>query len=384
MPRRGEVLESWLLSGEVRPGEEELLHRVRWFIRVRWLFIAGLCVAVLAGVHVFRFAFPFEWASAVAVVVAAYNGAFLAYHRFLERRPTPDLRSTRIEAGIQIALDLVALTALIHLAGGAENPFVSFYLFHVLIGSLLLPNREAWLVALGAFLLFVVMVALEYTGVLAHHHADAISAMQRHQDARYLMLVSVAFLLTTVTTVSIGCSIVNGLRLRERQLVVAQKALVRKSEDLQSANAVLKQKQAQLVQTEKQAALGQLVAGIAHEINNPIQFLHGNMSVLEEAFGDMLPVLDAHEKMTPGLRIARLEYPFFRKQFPVLLEDMRNGAARIGSIVRDLKTFARRDEGRHDEDRRSQRGGPRLAPAPPQHAQEVTRWRRIRSRRSRA
>jgi signal transduction histidine kinase len=73
------------------------------------------------------------------------------------------------------------------------------------------------------------------------------------------------------------------------------------------------------------------------------------MGVLEEAFADVLPMLDAHEQASPGLRIARLEYPFFRKQFPVLLEDMRNGAARIGGIVRDLRTFARRDEGRLDE-----------------------------------
>jgi signal transduction histidine kinase len=350
MPRRAEVLDSWLLTGEVRPGEEELLHRVRWFIRVRWLFLAGLCVAILASIHLFGFEFPHERAVAVAIVIAAYNGAFLAYHRFLDRRPLPDLRSTRLEAGLQIALDLLALTTLIHLGGGAENPFITFYLFHVLVGSLLLANREAWLVALGAFALFVTMISFEYTGVIPHYHADAIAAGPRHQDIEYLVVVSIAFLVANVTTVSIACSIVNGLRLREQQLVVVQKALVRKSEDLQAANAVLKQKQTQLVQSEKQAALGQLVAGIAHEINNPIQFIHGNMGVLAEAFGDMLPVLDAREQASPGFRIARLEYSFFRKHFPVLLEDMRNGAARIGGIVRDLRTFARRDEGRLDED----------------------------------
>jgi polar amino acid transport system substrate-binding protein len=91
------------------------------------------------------------------------------------------------------------------------------------------------------------------------------------------------------------------------------------------------------------------VAGIAHEINNPIQFIYGNMGILAEAFSDALPLLDAHSATRPDLRIARLDYPFFRQQIPILLTDMANGAARIGALVRDLKTFARRDEGTLDE-----------------------------------
>jgi two-component system NtrC family sensor kinase len=95
--------------------------------------------------------------------------------------------------------------------------------------------------------------------------------------------------------------------------------------------------------------MGQLVSGIAHEINNPVQFIQGNMQILREAIGDILPVLDAKEEEGRGMKIARLPYPFFRKQVQVLLKDMADGAGRIGNIVRDLKTFARRDEGRLDE-----------------------------------
>jgi polar amino acid transport system substrate-binding protein len=73
------------------------------------------------------------------------------------------------------------------------------------------------------------------------------------------------------------------------------------------------------------------------------------MQILREAIRDILPVLDEKEEKDRGLKIARLPYPFFREQVPVLLKDMADGAGRIGNIVRDLKTFARRDEGRLDE-----------------------------------
>ena len=162
-------------------------------------------------------------------------------------------------------------------------------------------------------------------------------------------MVSLVFLVTLAGTISIASSIMSSLRLREHQLVSTQHALVKKSEDLEKAYATLTERQRQLVHTEKQASLGQLVAGIAHEINNPIQFIYGNMAILAEAFSDALPLLDEQSATRPDLRIARLDYPFFRKQVPILLTDMANGAARIGAIVRDLKTFARRDEGALDE-----------------------------------
>src|SRR5512133_247693 len=98
MSRRGEVLDPWLLPGDVQPGEEELLHRVRWFIRVRWLFVAGLCVAIAAASRLFVVEFPLAWAAGVAAVICVYNGAFCVYHRFFARRRTPDLHRTRIEA----------------------------------------------------------------------------------------------------------------------------------------------------------------------------------------------------------------------------------------------------------------------------------------------
>jgi signal transduction histidine kinase len=329
--------------------ERELLHRLGWFIRVRWLLIAGLAIVVLVCAYVLRVEFPVAKTLAVGGIVLSYNVGFVLYHRLYRSRRLPRLTTSGVEAGLQIALDLLALTTLVHFTGGAENPFVSFYLFHAIVGSTLLTRREAWLVGFVAFAMFFALVALEYGGLLPHWHVTPLSSACMHRNAAYLLLVLIAFGVTLFSIISVTCTIVSNLRTREQQLVVTQRALVKKSNDLAEANATLTEKQKQLVQNEKQASLGQLVAGIAHEINNPVQFIHANMAIVSEALGEMLPVLDAHSAARPGLRIARLDYAFLRQQLPVLLRDMSEGAARIGAIVRDLKTFARRDEGRLDE-----------------------------------
>jgi signal transduction histidine kinase len=108
--------------------------------------------------------------------------------------------------------------------------------------------------------------------------------------------------------------------------------------------------QAGIIQTEKLASLGALVSGVAHEINNPNTFIRGNISLVAEAFGDILPRLDEIASRTPGLRIARLPYSEFRGQILLLVADMAHGADRIMTIVNDLRTFARRDEGGLDDD----------------------------------
>ncbi len=327
--------------------QEAMFQLLRWFIRVRWLFLAGLTAMVVVGI-VFRLPLPQVKIAAVALGILTYNVLLYVRHD-TPNAPPPDLAASRLEAALQVGLDLVTLTILVHLVGGAESPFSGFYVFHAIVGSVLLPRRDAWLVGLAAFALFMLVVVLEQHGLVPHYDPGLGRADHRHEDARVLILVSLVFLVTIVGTISIASSIMNSLRLREHQLVATQQALVKKSEDLERAYATLTERQQQLVQTEKQASLGQLVAGIAHEINNPVQFIYGNMAILAEAFSDVLPLLDEHSATRPDLRIARLDYPFFRKQVPILLGDMANGAARIGAIVRDLKTFARRDEGALDE-----------------------------------
>lgn len=101
----------------------------------------------------------------------------------------------------------------------------------------------------------------------------------------------------------------------------------------------------QLLQADKLASLGQLVSGVAHEINNPNTFIRGNLYIMQEAMNDIFPFLDKVYASNPDLKIARLNYDIFRQHVPVLIDDMAQGANRIKGIVDGLRKFAKRDEG---------------------------------------
>ncbi|RMF67667.1 MAG: GAF domain-containing protein [Cyanobacteria bacterium J069] len=122
------------------------------------------------------------------------------------------------------------------------------------------------------------------------------------------------------------------------------------SEELQQALQELQRTQAQMVQSEKMSSLGQLVAGIAHEINNPVNFIHGNLAHARTYVQDLLSLTDLYqqEHPTPTPAIARhaeaIDLEFLREDLPKLLASMRVGTERIHEIVRSLRIFSRLDE----------------------------------------
>ncbi|MEA5595837.1 ATP-binding protein [Rivularia sp. UHCC 0363] len=123
-----------------------------------------------------------------------------------------------------------------------------------------------------------------------------------------------------------------------------------KNASLQKTLQELQRTQAQVIQSEKMSSLGQMVAGVAHEINNPVSFVHGNLEPACEYAQDLIRIIELYQKYYPNpvkeieTEIDAVELDFIKEDFVKLLDSMRNGAERITQIVLSLRNFSRLDE----------------------------------------
>lgn len=136
----------------------------------------------------------------------------------------------------------------------------------------------------------------------------------------------------------------------EEALRKSEAQLRQKAEELEQTLQELKQAQLQLIQSEKMSSLGQLVAGVAHEINNPVNFIYGNIAHTNEYSQDLLDLVDLYQQHYPNPvpeiqeKIDNIDLEFLIEDLPKLICSMKVGAERIREIVLSLRNFSRLDE----------------------------------------
>ena len=124
----------------------------------------------------------------------------------------------------------------------------------------------------------------------------------------------------------------------------------KKAQELEKTLAELQLTQARLLLSEKMASLGNLVAGVAHEINNPTSFIYGNIEAATDYVKDLLDLITSYQKHYPepiteiSQQISDIDLDFIAEDFPNLLNSMYQGAERISQIVQSLRDFSHLDE----------------------------------------
>lgn len=201
------------------PRQAELADRAKWFVRLRWMAVVGTLLAVPAG----NGFMPYGLSEARKILLLsgclfALNVAYMLILHVLDRRrkgAIPNVRTIELFVKVQVVLDLVILTGMLHFAGGLTNPFGFYYIFHVILASILLTRRDACEIAAVALVLYAGMVLLEHYEVVDFH---PIAPPPDVPYTGYMLTAIVAIGTTLFIAAFMATSIMERLRQKEGEL----------------------------------------------------------------------------------------------------------------------------------------------------------------------
>ncbi len=259
------------------PEEATLLMRLNVFINMRWLAILGIIIAAQLASQVFHISFPILPVYITCVFMVAYNLVLLRQFQALKReKPGSVIQKTRTYGNIHIFLDLFALAVLLHFTGGIENPFVFYFVFHILLASIALRYTTVYLLATSAIVLVALLVGLEYATVIPHVNLVGFARPELYRQPSYVLAVVAALATLLYGSAYMATAIVGELRKRQREVMQLREGLLQE-----------KTREVGRLEEEKTQFL-RFIGVAAHDLKAPLAAIQSYIGVMLGGFSGEL------------------------------------------------------------------------------------------------
>ncbi len=254
-----------------------------WLIKLRWIACGGALIYALLTNALIPQVIPL---GNLLVVIAVLTATNFIYFRYIKLRSPEKLKNEEKLVLIQIIVDLILLTIIIHFSGGLENPFYFFYIFHIIIAATIFDApKQPFLVAGVAVFLFSFLAIAEHVGLLHHYQIGASST-----SFIKLVLTLMGFYVTIFVSSYIGVTLMNRHR-KVKNLIYAQNEKLKQASD----------------------AKMKFFRFVSHELKSPIVAVQSSINVIIDIMGNEVP-----EKALEMLGRARIR----TKQMLAILKDL--------------------------------------------------------------
>ncbi|MGQ9643262.1 MAG: sensor histidine kinase [Ignavibacterium sp.] len=237
-------------------------RRNLWFIKLRYAVVAILVLFLLT----YRFFLSIHLSETqtdilifIAAFILLYNVLLHYIRRFL-KHDSSAFNPLHLSI-IQMILDLSMLLILIYYSGGVESPLIFFLIFHMIVGSLILPGLIIYSFAFAVLIIFWVITIGEYFRILEHHHINGFIPFHLHQNFNYVLSVNIVLAMVIIITVVLANNIARQLYQKEQQLF----SYIEK-----------------LNQAEKEKT--KYILSVVHEIKTPLTAMHAYLDLVLQKF----------------------------------------------------------------------------------------------------